>query len=217
MPGTPVPKLPRGALVALEGIDGTGKSTQVARLVARLRAEGWSVLETREPTEGEWGRKIRKLAREGRAEVPPEDELDWFLRDRREDVKNSIEPGLRERKIVVTDRYYFSNMAYQGALGIEPARIKEMNEALFPKPDLVLILELDPSQGMDRIAKGRPEGAEPAYERADYLQRVADNFSSFQDPSIRRIVASGTIEEVHERIWNVVAPFLEDPARQNSV
>ena len=214
MAPAPARKLPRGALIAVEGIDGTGKSTQVARVVARLRAEGWSVVETREPTAGEWGKRIRAFARKGRGEVAPEDELDWFLRDRVEDVKNSIEPGLRLGKVVVTDRYYFSNMAYQGALGIDPDRIKEMNEALFPRPDLVLILEAAPAVGMDRIAKNRPEGAEASYEQASYLGRVAEKFAGFRDPSIRRVDAAATPDLVHMKIWEIVVRMLEDLARQ---
>jgi len=209
MDGAGPRKLERGILIALEGIDGTGKSTQTQRLVTRLAAAGWPVVQTREPTEGEWGKRIRRLARQGRDEVAPEDELDWFLRDRMEDVERTIRPALRAGKIVVTDRYYFSTMAYQGALGLDPVRIREMNEALFPRPDLVLLLLADPAVGLRRIERHRPEGAEAAYEASDYLTRVAALFEGFEDPAIRRVDASGSPDEVEARIWSVVAPLLD--------
>ncbi|MDP3937636.1 MAG: dTMP kinase [Deltaproteobacteria bacterium] len=206
-------RLEKGVLVALEGIDGTGKSTQARNLAAGLEAAGWPVASTREPTEGEWGKRIRRLARQGRRDVPPEDELDWFLRDRMEDVERTIRPALNAGKIVVTDRYYFSTMAYQGALGLDPVRIREMNEALFPRPDLVLLLRIDPATSLERIARGRPEGVEASYESTEYLTRVAALFDSFDDPAIRRLDASGTPAEVEARIWYSVQAYLDEHAR----
>ncbi|MGI0148922.1 MAG: dTMP kinase, partial [Thermoplasmata archaeon] len=162
-------RLRRGVLIAVEGIDGMGKSTQVDRLVARLGAAGRPAVATREPTDGPWGRRIRALAREGRRDVSPEDELDWFLRDRMEHVESVIRPALRAGRIVVTDRYYFSTMAYQGALGIDPQRIREMNEALFPRPHLVILLRGEARLGLARIAREREGGADAGYEQVRYL------------------------------------------------
>lgn len=209
MDGAKPRKLQRGVLIALEGIDGTGKSTQAKRLAARIEAAGWPLVSTREPTGGEWGQRIRRMARRGRGEVAPEDELDWFLRDRMEDVERVIRPALRARKVVVADRYYFSTMAYQGALGLDPTRIREMNEALFPRPDLVLLLEADPSVGLGRIARDHGRDAEAAFEEADYLSRVAALFKAFEDPAIRRVDASGSPDEVEARIWSLVGPTLD--------
>ena len=203
----------RGVLIAVEGIDGMGKSTQVERLAARLNDQGWTAVATREPTQGPWGRKIRALAREGRRDVSPEDELDWFLRDRMEHVESVIRPGLRAGRIVVTDRYYFSTMAYQGARGIDPQRIREMNEALFPRPDLVILLRGEPRLGLARIARDREGGADAGYEQARYLERVAGLFAQFRDPAIRVIDARGTPDEVAARIWEAVEPLLETLAR----
>jgi len=203
----------RGALIAVEGIDGMGKSTQVERLAARLNDQGRTAVATREPTQGPWGRKIRALAREGRRDVSPEDELDWFLRDRMEHVESVIRPGLRAGRIVVTDRYYFSTMAYQGARGIDPQRIREMNEALFPRPDLVILLRGEPRLGLARIARDREGGADAGYEQARYLERVAGLFAQFRDPAIRVIDARGTPDEVAARIWEAVEPLLETLAR----
>ncbi len=207
-------KLRRGVLIVLEGIDGTGKTTQGALLVARLEEEGWPVVATREPTNGEWGKRIRRLAREGRGDVSPEEEVEWFLRDRKEHVDQIIRPALKRGKIVVTDRYYFSTMADQGALGIDPERIREMNEALFPCPDLVLLLHADPSVGIDRIEKNREGETEVAYEKAGFLSRVAELYETFEDTALRRVGATEPPAEVQARIWSIVGPFLEELVSQ---
>lgn len=106
----------RGKLIAFEGIDGTGKSTQIKMLADRLTAEGLSVLSTREPTDGTFGKKIRELF-VSREKVSPDEELALFMDDRREHVTSVIEPALAKGMIVLTDRYYFSTAAYQGAEG----------------------------------------------------------------------------------------------------
>lgn len=198
----------RGALIAVEGIDGMGKSTQVERLAERLHAQGWPAVPTREPTQGPWGSRIRALAQAGRRDVSPEDELDWFLRDRMEHVESVIRPALRAGRIVVTDRYYFSTIAYQGALGIDPQRIREMNEALFPRPDLVILLRGDPRLGLARIARDREGGTDAVFEQVRYLDRVAELFAGLRDPAIRVVDARGTPDEVAGRIWAVVEPLL---------
>ena len=76
------------------------------------------------------GAKLRQLAQHGRQEIPPATELEWFLLDRREDVERNIQPALARHQIVVLDRYYFSTIAYQGALQLDPEEIRSRNEAL---------------------------------------------------------------------------------------
>src|SRR5262245_41663250 len=103
----------RGILVAVEGIDGAGKSTLADWLVARLYAHGFDVLRTREPTGGPWGQKLRASMTQGR--LSPKEELRAFVEDRREHVEQEIRPALADGRVVVIDRYYFSTAAYQGA------------------------------------------------------------------------------------------------------
>ena len=79
--------LNRGYLIALEGIDGTGKSTQCRLLADYLDKQGFPVMRLREPTDGTWGQKIRNLLNNGRGDVTPEEELQFFINDRREDVE----------------------------------------------------------------------------------------------------------------------------------
>nr|MDP6657848.1 dTMP kinase [Nitrospinaceae bacterium] len=110
-------ELKRGWLIVFEGIDGTGKSTQCQKMETRMREYGVPVIRLREPTDGVWGQKIRKILSDGRGAVTPKEELTWFIEDRREDVEKNILPALRENKVVLLDRYYYSTAAYQGALG----------------------------------------------------------------------------------------------------
>ena len=104
----------RGKLIVFEGLDGCGKSTQLARAAERLCARGLDVVERREPTDGEFGRKIRAMARSGVA-VAPETELEWFFADRREHMDDVVGPALAAGRIVLSDRSYISTVAYQGA------------------------------------------------------------------------------------------------------
>ncbi len=166
----------KGALVVLEGIDGAGKSTQHVRLAARLESEGYRVVASREPTDGPHGRRIREIARSGRAATSAEEEVRLFLDDRREHVEQVIAPALAAGQVVLLDRYYLSTIAYQGALGIDPGFIQQANESFAPPPDLALILMLPVAEALERIRAGRPGGLDVAFEGADYLERVAAIF-----------------------------------------
>ena len=105
----------KGLLIVFEGIDGTGKSTQLSLLAEYLREKGFAVIETREPTDGQFGQQIRALYT-NRNCVSPEQELELFLADRREHVQNVLAPALQEGKIVLCDRYFLSTAAYQGVV-----------------------------------------------------------------------------------------------------
>ncbi|MBE0710800.1 MAG: dTMP kinase, partial [Candidatus Aminicenantes bacterium] len=122
------PKLKKGLLVVLEGIDGSGKTTQARSLLRRLRYRGHKAAFFREPTRGRWGREIKRLA--ARADsLTPAEELELFVKDRRDNVAKNLVPALGAGKVVVLDRYYFSTIAYQGAKGIDMGKIRRMNEA----------------------------------------------------------------------------------------
>ena len=130
-----------GLFIVIEGIDGTGKSTHARRLGGWFESQGRVVVLSREPTDGPWGKKLRESAATGR--LSPEDELEYFLNDRRQHVTEIIAPALAAGKVVILDSYYFSTMAYQGARGFDPAEIRRRNEEFAPVPDLLLILDLE--------------------------------------------------------------------------
>ena len=111
---------PAGILVAFEGIDGAGKTTQATLLEQWLHDSGIALVRTKEPTNGRWGKLVRESAATGR--LAPAEELNAFLQDRKEHVETLLAPSLREGKAVIVDRYYFSTAAYQGARGHEIGR-----------------------------------------------------------------------------------------------
>jgi len=187
--------------IVIEGIDGTGKSTQAQQLAAWLREQGREVIVDYEPTLGVHGKKLRDSFVNGR--LAPEEELELFLADRREHVEQVIAPALAAGKTVILDRYYFSNMAYQGAIGFDPAEIRRRNEAFAPVPDLLFILDLDVDTALSRIG-GRGDTANE-FEKRENLERCRDIFLSLKDePFVRVIDTRGTMDEVQAEIRNAV-------------
>jgi dTMP kinase len=191
-----------GSLVVFEGIDGSGKSTQLALLADVLRSCGREVVETGEPYDCEWGRKIRAMARTPKG-VAPEQELVWFLEQRRVHVRELLGPALTAGRTVLSDRYFLSTVAYQGARGLDAGRLLAESEAEFPIPDLVLLLEIDAGSGLARVA-GRGGPREPAFEERAFLERVAEIFRGLDRDYIAHVAAQGEIAEVHERVLSAV-------------
>lgn len=198
-------RLRQGFFIVFEGLDGAGKTTQVRLLYHRLLQEGYDARCLREPTGGPWGQKIRRLAQHGRQNVSPATELEWFLEDRRQDVTQNISPALARRQVVVLDRYYFSTMAYQGALGCDPETIRKRNETFAPPPDLLFLLDITPAQGLQRVRENRPPDD---FERRDYLERVAALFAQMQFPYLHRLPATQKPDAIHARIWQIVRTAL---------
>jgi dTMP kinase len=185
----------RGVLVALEGIDGTGKSTQAKRLSGIFREQGYMVADLHEPTVSPWGRRLQEAMTAGRRVLAPSQELDLFLQDRRYDVAAHIRPALAAHQLVLLDRYYFSTVAYQGALGIDPQMIRRLNEAFAPVPDLVCIFLIPPIEALERIRQARGR-ADDVFEREDYLKRVDEVFRSLKGPHIHPVAADQPIDVV---------------------
>jgi dTMP kinase len=177
-----------GLFVVIEGIDGTGKSTQLHLLAEKLQQLGYAVVSTREPTDGPYGRKIRELFVDRQA-VSQEEELELFIADRDQHVQEVIKPALADGCVVVCDRYYLSTVAYQGANGMDPEFIMERNRD-FPVPDLAIIFE------------------------ESNLRKVAAIFASMQHPYIKRIGASDSIENVHQQVVMAVEKTLAHKTTQ---
>jgi dTMP kinase len=199
-------KLKKGVLVVLEGIDGSGKTTQARSLLRRLRYRGYRAVFFREPTRGRWGREVKRLA--ARADsLTPAEELDLFVRDRRENVEKNLLPALKAGKIVVLDRYYFSTIAYQGAKGIDTGKIRRMNESFAVRPDLVVVLDVDAKGGLARIADRKTR--DELFEREDYLVRVREIFRGFKGPAFVHLDGRGDRRSVGRAIWARVARLLD--------
>jgi len=191
-----------GCLIAFEGIDGAGKTTQARLLYDYLKDQGHNVLLTREPTDGPYGQKIRELF-VSRQKVTPQEELDLFINDRRQHVEEVIKPALHEGWIVITDRYYFSAMAYQGAMGLSVPDIRRRNEEFAPVPDMVILLIARPDETVERIRNNRREKPNN-FEKEDYLRRVQDIFLSLNDSFIYRIDGHDVIDAVQAGIQKAI-------------
>jgi len=189
-----MPRLSRGTLIAIEGIDGSGKSTQARRLGDTLRSHGYEVTLSREPTDGPHGRRILEASASERS-LTPQEEVDLFIADRKAHIETVIRPALDAGKVVILDRYYYSSVAYQGVLeGMTPEAVRRANEAFALKPDLWLVLDVDPEVGLRRVGK-RGKGR-TSFERAEYLAKVASVFRSLGGPNVRHVDASGSEDGV---------------------
>ncbi len=204
-----------GRFIVFEGIDGSGKSTQAKRLAEALEADGFQVVLTREPTDGPWGQKIRRIAANGRQGIDPRTELEYFVNDRAEHVTGVIAPALAAGSVVICDRYYYSTIAYQGALGLDPDFIRQENEQKFPRPDLVILLEVPPDTGRQRIEAGRAGGTNRGYERLEFLGRVTDIFDRLTDDNIHRIDAARPEDEVFRDVWTAGDQLLKSVTKDN--
>ncbi|TAL36419.1 MAG: dTMP kinase [Spirochaetes bacterium] len=167
--------------IAFEGIDGCGKSTLCARLHAHFLSNKLPSVLLREPTDGIWGRKIREMLKG--PELPDAaEQVRLFLMDREYDVENNILPAIRHRRLVLMDRYFYSNAAYQGAGGIPPVSILEENVRRgFPIPQRVYLLDLSPEAALERIS-GRDTGTgNDLFEKQEFLQRVRAHYLAMAD------------------------------------
>lgn len=184
-------------LIVIEGIDGTGKSTQVKRLSETIKELGKEVVLSREPTNGTWGKLLRNSLESGR--LSPEEEIELFIKDRKEHVDELILPALQQKKVVLLDRYYFSMMAYQGARGFDPQKIRADNEAFAPRPDLLFIFDLDVDTALERICARGDIANE--FEQKSNLLRCREIFLSLANEAFVRVIdASDTEENIHKEL-----------------
>jgi dTMP kinase len=185
--------IPHGFLIAVEGIDGAGKTSLAALLAQWCGERGLACALSKEPTSLHWGQELRASARAGRLTL--ERELELFELDRRQHVANTIAPGLAAGNIIILDRYYWSTAAYQGARGADPTEIMAHNETFAPKADLVLILDSEVDVGLHRI---RARGDKPnEFENKAALQKSRDIFRqiSHGHPAAFQIDSSGYLKE----------------------
>jgi dTMP kinase len=201
-----------GRFISLEGIDGSGKSTQVRALAERLRARGDSVVETREPGGAPGAELIRGLLVEGEpGRWSPESEILLFTAARRDHLERTIRPGLAADATVITDRFADSTRVYQGVARADLRGLVDTLHGLLigVEPDLTLILDLDPEVALGRgLARG---GAEDRFERfgGDFQIRLRAGFLALAEefPDRCRVVsADGSAAEVAARVAAVAAP-----------
>jgi dTMP kinase len=201
----------RGALITVEGVEGSGKTTQCRRLADRLRGRGLAVIETSEPDGTPLGQAVRGLF-ELEPRPTPLTQAFLFLAARQEHVAQVIRPALTRGAVVISDRYTDATLAYQGyGQGLDLQTIREMNALATGGllPDLTVLLDLDPMAGMRRIA-GRPLDA---FERMDtsFHRRVREGYLEIARADKRRVLvfdAARDPEVLHAEVGRAVDEFL---------
>lgn len=195
----------RGSFIVFEGIDGSGKSTHIRLLCRDLRQQGHDVIWTSEPSQGSIGRFIREYSKHRGRRLPPEVEALLFAADRFDHVKRIIEPAIEGGRIVVSDRYVHSSLAYQGAEGASLEWIRELNR-FAPRPELCILLDVSPETGLGRMRRRR----RTIYEVYTFQQRVRALYLQFAEQGeLVKVDADRPVDEVHEDISALVQGVLE--------
>ncbi|HIH72437.1 MAG: dTMP kinase [Thermococcaceae archaeon] len=196
--------------IVLEGIDGAGKSTQAKLLAEWFEERGYEVVLTKEPTDTAFGKLIRRLVLTGGKEgiidgarISKEAEALLFAADRAEHVKKLIEPSLKAGKVVISDRYFYSSLAYQWARGLDLEWLINLN-AFAPRADLVILLDLPVKESIKRI-NGRSIKSE--FDKIVELQKkVRENYLKLAErfDEIRIVNALAPVEDIHKDIVALV-------------
>jgi dTMP kinase len=209
----------RGLFITFEGMDGSGKSTQLRRLAERLRSLGRTVLETAEPGGTAIGRKIRQILLDAaNDELSPTAELLLYFASRAQNVDETILPALDRGEIVLADRFTDSTLAYQGCgrgLGAEAVRALDRIACRGLRPDLTLLLDIFPETGLARAhARNLAEtSAETRMDEqsAEFHRKVYEAYQALaatEPERVRRIPAAGAVNEVARAVWEVVQPYV---------
>ncbi len=194
----------KGFFICIEGLDASGKTTHAYRLVRNLRREGFDALYTTEPSRGEIGRFIRAYILQRKRRVPSVVEALLFAVDRVDHVGKEVKPALEEGKIVVSDRYVYSSLAYQGAAGLDIQWIEEINRLALP-PDLAIYIDVPPEVVVKRIRRKKS-----VMERLETQRKVREVYMTFvENGKLVPVDGDRRKNEVARDILKVVRNFLE--------
>ena len=209
-----------GRFITFEGGEGSGKSTQVRRLVDRLRIQGLEVVETREPGGSPGAEAIRQVLLSGAAKaLGPETEAMLFAAARSDHIENTIRPALEHGAWVVSDRFHDSTRVYQGVLGnVDPKLINALERITVGdvKPDLTIVLDIPVEIGLERArARGQaPDRFEAEDSEYHNWLRIAYRKLAENEPNRCVIIdASPNPDTVAVKIWMTVAERLLRPLR----
>jgi dTMP kinase len=200
-----------GKFITFEGGEGSGKSTHIERLVARLRGEGHAVLVVREPGGTETGEQIRHTLQYSKksAAMVAETELLLFCASRAQLVREVIRPALERDQIVIGDRFHDSTTVYQGVgRKLDPRIVATINNFAVGDcvPDLTLIIDLDPRVGLER-ARGRELFDRMERQSLEFYERVRQGYLDLarREPNRVKVVdGSQSLAAVEKQIWELV-------------
>ena len=186
--------------IVFEGIDGSGKSTQCDLLHKYLLNENIDCVRLMEPSNGEIGKKIRAIL-SGDHIPPVSEQVEMFIEDRKDDVEKNILPAIADGKVVLMDRYYYSNAAYQGVQGIDSKIIIDKNREMnFPEPDVVYYLDIHPDVAFDRITARSGNEKKEIFEKRELLQKIWQNFNIIADDKFVKVDATLSESEISKLI-----------------
>ena len=193
----------KGTFICIEGLDGCGKTTQ-AKLLAKKLGKNYNAIYTAEPSRGKIGTYIRNSYLYGEKRFSIALEALLFAADRIEHLEREVLPALDEGNIVISDRYVYSSLAYQGATGLSLEWIEKINEHAL-KPDLGVFIDIELETAMNRL-----KAKKSVMENTATLQKVRHVYMKFvAKGELVRIDGNRAKAEVAEALANVVLKFLE--------
>jgi dTMP kinase len=195
----------RGAFIVLEGLDGSGISTQATFLETHLRKEGYKTLLTKEPTTGLIGGMIRAALKEDWSTSFKSLQL-LFCADRARHLEDEIEPALYKGRVVVCDRYMFSTLAYGFAAGVDAHWLFNVNRE-FRMPDLTIFIDISPDISLTRIESGREK--REIFEKRESLNKVRRAYLNLAKRFKFKIVnGENGVDETSNEVRQIVDKFL---------
>ena len=194
----------RGFFICVEGLDGCGKTTQAKILVRKLQRMGYNTVYTAEPSHGKIGRFIKRYYLYRGKRVSSIVEALLFAADRYEHVENEIIPALKDGKIVVSDRYMYSSLAYQGAVGLSLDWIRKINEHAVT-PNLAIFIDVEPDTVIKRL---KPKKS--VMENLETQRKVREVYLKFvENGELVKVNGNKSKNEVADEIFSIVLNSLK--------
>jgi len=199
-----------GKLIVMEGLDGSGQSTQAGLSRDFLIKKGYQVILTKEPTlNSEAGKKVRQIL-DKKEKISPQELQALFVQDRKEHLEGVIIPALKEGKIVISDRYFFSSFAYGTASGLDLGWLIEINND-FLLPDITFFLKVSPEICLKRVDVRNKNKERTLFEEKEKLAKVWQVYQNLPNrfDNISVINGEKSIEEVAEFVKKIIKKGLK--------
>ncbi|MBI2564362.1 dTMP kinase [Candidatus Woesearchaeota archaeon] len=204
-----------GLFIVLDGLDGSGKGTQIKLLANWLfdNNKYFTIILTREPDNTVYTREIRRILKESKDPKENAEQLaELFVEDRKEHCSNLIAPALHHGRIIVSDRYKYSTLAYQQTQGIFLQKLIDMHKGLIV-PNIVFILDIPAEIALQRIAKDSGREYKEVFEKIEFQKQLRENYLKLQsqlpEENILIIDANRLVQEVHEELKEYVMEELK--------